>query len=75
MTGLGCGVVRRLGVAAAAIFALATVSQRAEALSLASPAAVPAAKHAAESNRGKHSQSIEPSLPTNAAVWQSPMSA
>jgi hypothetical protein len=48
MTGLGCGVVRRLGVAAAAIFALATVSQRAEALSLASLAAVPAAKHAAD---------------------------
>jgi hypothetical protein len=34
-TGLGRGVVHRLGVAAAAIFALATVSQRAEALSLA----------------------------------------
>jgi hypothetical protein len=36
-TGLGRGVVHRLGAAAAAIFALATVSQRAEALSLASP--------------------------------------
>ncbi len=34
-----------------------------------------AAKQAPESNRGKHSQSIEPSNPTSAAVWQSPMSA
>src|SRR3990170_2111915 len=28
-----------------------------------------------ESNRGRHSQSMLPSLPTSAAVWQSPMSA
>src|SRR6202034_1258898 len=34
-----------------------------------------AAKQAPESNRGKHSPSIEPSDPTSAAVWQSPMSA
>jgi MFS family permease len=34
-----------------------------------------AAKHAPESNRGRHSQSIEPSLPTRAAVWRSPMRA
>ena len=34
-----------------------------------------AAKHAPESNRGKHSQSIEPSRPTSAAVWQSPIRA
>ena len=34
-----------------------------------------AAKHAPESNRGKHSQSIDPSFATNAAVWQSPMIA
>jgi hypothetical protein len=34
-----------------------------------------AAKHAAESKRGQHSQSIEPSKPTSAAEWQSPISA
>jgi predicted acylesterase/phospholipase RssA len=38
-----------------------------------------AAKHAAESNRDQHSQSIEPSIepsrPTKAAVLQSPISA
>ena len=34
-----------------------------------------AAKHAPESNRGRQSQSMEPSRPTNAAVWQSPISA
>ena len=34
-----------------------------------------AAKHAPESKRGTHSQSIEPSLPTSAAVCVSPMSA
>jgi hypothetical protein len=34
-----------------------------------------AAKHAGLSNRGQHSQSIEPSLLTSAAVWQSPISA
>ena len=33
------------------------------------------AKHAPESNRGQHSQSIEPSRPTRAAVWQSPIIA
>ena len=33
-----------------------------------------AAKHAGESNRGKHSQSMEPSLATSAAVSQSPSS-
>jgi hypothetical protein len=33
------------------------------------------AKHAAESNRGQHNQSIEPSQPTKAAVLQSPISA
>ena len=32
------------------------------------------AKHASESNRGRHSQSMEPSRPTIAAVWVSPMS-
>ena len=31
------------------------------------------AKHAAESNRGRQSQSIDPSLPTSAAVRRSPM--
>jgi len=31
------------------------------------------AKHAAESNRGRQSQSIDPSLPTSAAVCRSPM--
>ena len=34
-----------------------------------------AAKQAPESNRGRHSQSIDPSMPTSAAVWVSPMSA
>ena len=34
-----------------------------------------AAKQAGESKRGRHSQSIEPSLPTSAALWQSPISA
>jgi hypothetical protein len=34
-----------------------------------------AAKHAGESNRGQHSQSIDPSRATSAAVSQSPMSA
>lgn len=34
-----------------------------------------AAKQAAESNRGQHSQSIEPSRPTRAAVSQSPIRA
>ena len=34
-----------------------------------------AAKHAPESNRGTHSQSIEPSRPTSAAVRQSPIIA
>jgi len=32
-------------------------------------------KHAGESNLGRHSQSIEPSLQTSAAVCMSPMSA
>ena len=32
-----------------------------------------AAKHAAESKRGQHNQSIEPSRPTKAAVLQSPI--
>jgi hypothetical protein len=34
-----------------------------------------AAKKAGESNRGAQSQSIEPSLPTSAAVPRSPISA
>ena len=34
-----------------------------------------AAKQASESKRGQHSQSIEPSRPTNAAASQSPISA
>jgi hypothetical protein len=34
-----------------------------------------AAKHAAESNRGAHSQSMLPLFATSAAVWQSPISA
>ncbi len=34
-----------------------------------------AAKHAPESNRGTHIQSIEPSRPTRAAVRQSPIIA
>ena len=34
-----------------------------------------AAKHAGESKRGQHSQSIEPSRPTKAAALQSPISA
>ena len=33
-----------------------------------------AAKQASESNAGQHSQSIEPSRPTSAAVSQSPIS-
>ena len=32
-----------------------------------------AAKQACESNRGRHSQSIEPFSPTSAAVWVSPI--
>ena len=45
----GRGVVRRLGVAAAAVFALAASSpQRAEALSLASPGTAPSAKYATD---------------------------
>ena len=32
-------------------------------------------KAAGESKRGKHAQSIEPSRPTSATEWQSPMSA
>jgi len=32
-----------------------------------------AAKQASESNAGQHSQSIDPSRPTNAAVSQSPI--
>jgi hypothetical protein len=32
-----------------------------------------AAKHASESKAGQHSQSIEPSRPTSAAVSQSPI--
>ena len=31
------------------------------------------AKHASESKRGRHSQSIDPLRPTRAAVWVSPM--
>ena len=34
-----------------------------------------AEKHAGESKRGQHSQSIEPLRPTSEAVWQSPISA
>jgi hypothetical protein len=34
-----------------------------------------AAKHAGESKRGQHSQSMEPSRPTSAPVWQSPIRA
>jgi len=44
----GRGLVRCLGVTAAAVFALAASQQRAEALSLASPGAVPAAKYATD---------------------------
>ena len=45
----GRGLVRRLGVTAAAVFALAAASQqRAEALSLASPGTAPAAKYATD---------------------------
>lgn len=45
----GRGLVRRLGLAAAAIIAFtATSQQRAEALSLASPGTAPSAKHAAD---------------------------
>ncbi|ERF82091.1 hypothetical protein JQ559_21995 [Bradyrhizobium viridifuturi] len=46
---LRCGLLRRLGVAAAAVLALSIASQqRAEALSVASPGTVPAAKSAAD---------------------------
>jgi hypothetical protein len=34
-----------------------------------------AAKHAGASKRGQHSQSIEPSRPISAALWQSPTRA
>jgi hypothetical protein len=34
-----------------------------------------AAKQGDESKRGQQSQSIEPSRPTSAALWQSPISA
>ena len=34
-----------------------------------------AAKQASESKRGMHNQSIEPSRPTSAALWQSPITA
>src|SRR3954462_4362570 len=45
----GRGLVRRLGVTAAALFAFAAASQqRAEALSLASPGAAPSAKFATD---------------------------
>jgi hypothetical protein len=45
----GRGLVRRLGVTAAAVFALAAASHhRAEALSLASPATAPSAKYATD---------------------------
>jgi hypothetical protein len=43
-----CGVISRVGLAAAAAFVLATATQPAEALSLASPGAVPATKVATE---------------------------
>ena len=39
------------------------------------PSPSSAAKQAGESNRGRHSQSIEPSRPTSAAVCRSPSSA
>lgn len=49
ITDPGRGLVRRLGVTAAALFAFAAASQqRAEALSLASPGAAPSAKFAAD---------------------------
>jgi hypothetical protein len=49
MTNPGRGLVRRLGLAAAAIFVLSAVAQQsAEALSLASPGMVPVAKSAAD---------------------------
>ena len=44
----GRGLVRCLGVTAAAVFALAASQQRAEALSLASPGTAPAAKYATD---------------------------
>lgn len=44
----GRGLVHRLGVTAAAVFALAASHQRAEALSLASPGTAPAAKYATD---------------------------
>ena len=45
----GCGLVRRLGVTAAAVLAFAAASQqRAEALSLASPGTAPSAKFATD---------------------------
>ena len=33
------------------------------------------AKHDGESKWGRHSQSMEPSMPTRAAEWRSPMTA
>src|SRR5256885_10644147 len=49
ITDPGRGLVRRLGVTAAALFAFAAASQqRAEALSLASPGAAPSAKFATD---------------------------
>lgn len=44
----GRGLVRCLGVTAAAVFALAASQQRAEAISLASPGTAPAAKYATD---------------------------
>ncbi|MDI4234330.1 hypothetical protein OZ411_16105 [Bradyrhizobium sp. Arg237L] len=44
----GRGMISRVGLAAAAVFVLTTATQRAEALSLASPGAVPATKAATE---------------------------
>ena len=50
----GRGLVRRLGVTAAALFAFAAASQqRAEALSLASPGAAPSVKFATDGLRPK----------------------
>lgn len=49
ITDPGHGLVRRLGIAAAAMFAVAAASQqRSEALSLVSPGAAPSAKHASD---------------------------
>mgnify|MGYP003694611379 CR=1 FL=1 len=47
-TGPGCGVVRRFGVAAAAIFALATISQRARRCRWPALLRYPRQKHAAD---------------------------